>query len=52
LNRDKDKRESGKGKSTKVLLQPNDNRNTESSTGVEKKSGLVVAGVQEMERGI
>jgi hypothetical protein len=51
-NRDKDKRESGKGKSTKVLLQPHDNRNTESSTGSEKKPGLLVAGVQQMERAI
>jgi hypothetical protein len=51
-NRDKDKRESGKGTSTKLLLQPHDNRKTESSTGSEKKSGLLVACEQQMERGI
>ena len=51
-NRDKDKRESGKGKSTKVLLQPHDKRNTESSTGTERKPELLEAGVQQMEEGI
>ena len=44
-NRDKGQRESGKGKSTKVILQWNDNRNTESNTGSEKKPGLLLAGV-------
>ena len=47
-NRDKDKRESGKGKSTKVLLQPQDIRNTESSTATMKKPGWIVAGVQQL----
>jgi hypothetical protein len=51
-NRDKDKWESGKGQSTKDILQPHDIRNTESSTGNEEKSGLVVAGLQQVERGI
>ena len=51
-NRDKDNRASGKGKSTNVLLQPHDNRNTENSTGTKKKPGLLVASVQQMEIGI
>jgi hypothetical protein len=51
-NMDKDKRESGKGKSTKVLLQSHENRNTESSAGMERQPVLLVAGVQQMERGI
>ena len=50
--RNKDKWESCKGKSTKVLLQPYDNRNTESSTGTEKKQELLIAGIQQRERGI
>ena len=51
-NREKEKRESGKGKRTKILLQPHDNRKTESSAGSEKKPGFSVAEVQQMERGI
>ena len=45
-------KESGRGRSTKVLLEPHDIRNTESSTGTEKKPGLLVACVQQIERGI
>jgi hypothetical protein len=49
-NMDKDKRKVANQE--KFLLQPHDNRKTESCTGTEKKQGLLVAGVHQMERGV